>query len=69
MGINEDGSMLIQPFSSIKGLGDAAIDQILNNRPFNMIEDFLFNEDISYSKLNKRPLMCLSAVSHLMFDG
>ena len=54
--INEDGSMLIQPFSSIKGLGDAAIDQILNNRPFNTIEDFLFNEDISYSKLNKKAL-------------
>jgi DNA polymerase III alpha subunit len=54
--INEDGSTLIQPFSSIKGLGDAAIDQILANRPFADIEDFLFNDGISYSKLNKKAL-------------
>ena len=54
--INEDGATLIQPFSSIKGLGDAAIDQILANRPFTDIEDFLFNEGISYSKLNKKAL-------------
>ena len=54
--ISEDGSTLIQPFSSIKGLGDAAIDQILHNRPFADIEEFLFHEEISYSKLNKKAL-------------
>ena len=51
-----DGGKLVQPFSSIKGLGDAAIDQILNNRPFNTIEEFLFNENVVYSKLNKKAL-------------
>ena len=55
-GIDKTGSVLVQPFSSIKGLGDAAIDQILNNRPFADIEAFLFNEEISYSKLNKKAL-------------
>jgi len=54
--ITESGTTLVQPFNSIKGLGDAAIDQILNNRPFNNIEEFLFNEEISYSKLNKKAL-------------
>ena len=54
--ISEDGKTLIQPLSSVKGLGDAAITQILNNRPFSTIEEFLFNESITYSKLNKKAL-------------
>ena len=28
--------------------------KFLNNRPFKTIEDFLFNENITYSKLNKK---------------
>tara|TARA_R100000664_G_scaffold25788_1_gene35814 strand:+ start:546 stop:3938 length:3393 start_codon:yes stop_codon:yes gene_type:complete len=47
---------LIQPLTSIKGLGDKAMDQILENRPFNAVEDLLFDENISYSKLNKKAL-------------
>ena len=65
------GNKLIQPFSSIKGLGDAAIDQILNNRPFNNIEHFLFNEEVVYSKLNKKALDVLvrsQALNSLMDD-
>jgi len=54
--ISQDGKVLIQPLSSIKGLGDAAIDQIVAHRPFLKIEDFLFSEDIIYSKLNKKAL-------------
>ena len=42
--ISDDGKTLIQPLSSIKGLGNAAIAQIIDNRPFERIEDFLFNE-------------------------
>jgi DNA polymerase III subunit alpha len=68
--ISEDGKTLIQPLSSIKGLGDAAIDQILNNRPFNKIEEFLFNENIIYSKLNKKALdvLCLSGTLNTLID-
>ena len=47
---------LIQPLTSIKGLGDKAMDQILEHRPFNSVEELLFNEEISYSKLNKKSL-------------
>ena len=51
-----DNKTLIQPLTSIKGLGEVAIDQIIANRPFNNIEELLFNENISYSKLNKKGL-------------
>jgi DNA polymerase-3 subunit alpha len=54
--ISEDGKTLIQPLTSVKGLGDKAIEQIINHRPFNTIEELLFNDDIIYSKLNKKAL-------------
>ena len=57
--ISEDGKTLIQPLTSIKGLGNAAIEQVLNNRPFPDIESLLFNEGIVYSKLNKKSLDAL----------
>ena len=58
--ISEDGKTLIQPLTSIKGLGEKAIEQIIENRPFHKIEDFLFNEGIVYSKLNKKALDVLA---------
>ena len=54
--ISEDGNTLIQPLSSCKGIGDAAIDQIVAHRPYNTVEEFLFNEEMVYSKVNKRVL-------------
>jgi len=57
--ISEDGKTMIQPLTSIKGLGMAAIDQILANRPLNNAEELLFNEGITYSKLNKKSLDAL----------
>ena len=47
---------MIQPLTSIKGLGDSAIDQVFIGRPFQSIEDFIFNEEMRYSKLNKKSL-------------
>jgi len=55
----DDSKRLYQPLSGLKGLGDAAIQQIVDNRPFTDIEDFLFNENIVYSKLNKKALDAL----------
>ena len=55
----ENPKRLYQPLSGLKGLGDAAIQQIVDNRPFTDIEDFLFNENIVYSKLNKKALDAL----------
>ena len=51
-----DGKTLIQPLNSIKGLGDKAVEQIVEHRPFSTIEDFLFNDKIKYAKLNKKAL-------------
>ena len=58
--ISDDGKTLIQPLSSCKGIGDAAIEQIISNRPYKTIEEFIFNENIVYSKVNKRVLDILS---------
>ena len=69
--ISDDGKTLIQPLTSIKGLGETAIHQIVENRPFNTIEDFLFNENIVYSKLNKKAIDVLvrsQAMTSLMDD-
>ena len=68
--ISDDGKTLIQPFSSIKGLGDKAIEQIMNNRPFKTIEELLFNEEVLYSKLNKKAInvLCLSGALDPLVD-
>jgi len=48
-------------FISCKGLGLAAVEEILENRPYSQIEDLLWNEDGSWkhSKFNKRALESL----------
>ena len=58
--IGADNKTLIQPLTSIKGLGDKAVEQIVTNRPFHTIEDLLFNDNIVYSKLNKKALDVLT---------
>ena len=57
--IDDDGKTLIQPLTSIKGLGEKAIEQIIEHRPFNTVEELLFNKEIIYSKLNKRAINVL----------
>ena len=62
---------LVQPLAGLKGLGDAAIEQIVANRPFSNVEEFLFHDDIIYSKLNKKALDVLvrsGAMNNLMDD-
>ena len=58
--ISDDGTRLVQPLTSIKGLGASAMEQIIKHRPFNTVEEFLFNEEIVYSKLNKKALDVLT---------
>ena len=57
--IDEDGKTLIQPLTSVKGMGSAAIKEIVDYRPFKTIEEFLFHERMSYSKVNKKSLDAL----------
>jgi DNA polymerase-3 subunit alpha len=69
--IDADNKTLIQPLTSLKGLGEKAIEQIINNRPFKSAEEFLFNDNILYSKLNKKALDVLvrsGALSSLVDD-
>ena len=68
--ISDDGKTLIQPLTSIKGLGGSAMDQILMHRPFNTIEEFLFHEEVVYSKLNKKALdvLCRSGALKSLQD-
>jgi len=58
--ISKDGKTLVQPLTSIKGLGEKAVEQILEHRPFGTVEELLFNDQISYSKLNKKALDVLT---------
>jgi DNA polymerase-3 subunit alpha len=68
---NEQPSTLVQPLSSIKGLGDTAIAEIMNNRPFTDIENLLFNDNVKYNKLNKRGLdaLCRSGALNCLMDS
>ena len=69
--VDKSGKTLIQPLTSIKGLGDKAIEQIINNRPFKNIEEFLFHPEIIYSKLNKKSIHALTlsqAMTELIDD-
>ena len=68
--ISKDGETLIQPLTSIKGLGMSALNQILANRPFVSPEDLLFNEGVVYSKLNKKALdaLCRGGALDLLID-
>ena len=68
---DESTNSLLQPLTTIKGLGDAAMEQVVNNRPFHTVEDFLFHPDVTYSKLNKKALDVLvraGACDHLKDD-
>ena len=53
---DDDPTILIQPMTSLKGFGESAVQQVLDNRPLISVDDLLFNENIVYSKLNKKAL-------------
>jgi DNA polymerase III subunit alpha len=57
----KEGNILVPSFSSCKGIGSAAVEEILDNRPYKNINEFLWNEDGTWkhSKLNKRAVSVL----------
>lgn len=69
--ISDDGKTLIQPLSAVKGVGDAAINELMNYRPFNTVEEFLFHPRVSYSKLNKKNVdaLCRSGALKSLQDS
>ena len=56
-----EGKVLVPSFSSCKGIGDAAVSEIMQNRPYDSLESLLWNDDGSWkhSKLNKRAMSVL----------
>ena len=66
-----DSSTLVAPLTTIKGLGAAAIDEILEKRPFTSVEHLLFDGGVVARRLNKKSLDALTraeAMSDLMDD-
>jgi len=55
------GKRFMPSFLSCKGVGESAVDEILANRPYNTIEEMLWNEDGTWkhSKFNKKALEAL----------
>ena len=55
------GKKFVPSFTSCKHVGSAAVDEILENRPYKTVYDLLWNEDGSWkhSKFNKRALETL----------
>jgi DNA polymerase III subunit alpha len=64
-----DGT-LIPPLTTIKGLGDAAIDEVIFKRPFSSIEDLLFDKGVVARKVNKKSLdaMCRAGAMESLMD-
>ena len=62
---------LVSPLTTIKGLGTAAIDEILLKRPFSSPEELLFDKGVIARKVNKKSLDALcraGAMESLMDD-
>ena len=64
-----DGS-LIPPLTTIKGLGQAAIDEVLLKRPFLSVEELLFDKGVVARKVNKKSLdaMCRAGAMQSLQD-
>jgi DNA polymerase-3 subunit alpha len=60
-----DSTSLVAPLTTIKGLGEKAVEEIIAHRPFMSVDDLLFHEDVVYRKLNKKALVALSLAGAL----
>lgn len=59
--ISENGKVFYPGFSTIKGVGSVAVDEIIANRPYVDATDLMWDEnrDWKFHKFNKRPLSAL----------
>lgn len=62
--LSESGDTFYTAFNTIKGIGDAAIEEIIRNRPYKEVHDLLWTEtgEWKHSKFNKRVLDALVKV-------
>jgi len=56
-----EGKCFMPSFLSCKGVGEVAVDEIIENRPYQSIHNLLWNEDGTWkhSKFNKRTMLSL----------
>ena len=61
---------LIPPLTTIKGLGEAAIEEVMFKRPFSSVEDLLFDKGVVARKVNKKSLdaMCRAGAMQSLQD-
>lgn len=61
---SEDLKAFVPPLSSIKGVGNTAMQEILDERPFRNFDDFLYDAEGSWarSKVNKTALTALCKI-------
>jgi len=61
---------LVPPLTTIKGLGDAAIVEVIHKRPFQTVEDLLFDKGVVARKVNKKSLdaMCRAGAMQSLMD-
>src|SRR6056300_112028 len=61
---------LIPPLTTIKGLGMAAIEEVMFKRPFASVEDLLFDKGVVSRKVNKKSLdaMCRAGAMQSLMD-
>ena len=59
-----EGKRFMPSFLSCKGVGESAVDEIIEKRPYKNVEEMLWNEDGSWkhSKFNKRSLEALIGI-------
>lgn len=60
-------SAFVPPLSSLKGVGESAVEEIMTNRPYKCLDDLLFDAEGKWrhSKFNKRALEALIAMEAL----
>ena len=65
---SEETKSFVPPLSSVKGVGNAAMQEIMENRPYQTLEDVLYDEDgrWKHSKMNKT---CFSALCKIEAFG
>jgi DNA polymerase-3 subunit alpha len=61
---------LVPPLTTIKGLGEAAIEEVIFKRPFETVEDLLFDKGVVARKVNKKSLdaMCRAGAMESLMD-
>jgi DNA polymerase-3 subunit alpha len=64
---SEQAGAFVPPLTSLKGVGDTAVEEVMANRPYLCLDDLLFDDqgEWKHSKLNKTGLVSLTKTSSL----